>query len=174
MVTRPIGHDTYRLGASPLTGRWTRVELESSVSMPVVRRTCRPVMFEVLSASDDLVHLIAEDDFDRGIAAGDGRYVAVSGERITAHAITADSERPCPACRAAVRCNGAAALRASGARRGGRHRRRCRPKSMVTCLVGVLVSCSVIFSEFVAVQAFGPHVVDVWATARATDQEGAQ
>src|SRR5437660_8112566 len=122
MVTRPIGYDTCRPGRVTLTGRWTRVELESSLSMPVVRRTCRPVIFEVLSASDDLLHLVAEDDFDRGIAAGDGRYLAVSGERITAHATTADSERRCPACRAAVRCNGAAARRASGARRGGRHR----------------------------------------------------
>jgi hypothetical protein len=150
------------------------VELESSVSMPVARRTCRPVMFEVLSASDDLVHLIAEDDFDHGIAAGDGQYLAVSGERITAHATTADSERRCPACRATLRRNGSAARHASGARQGGRHRQRCRPKSMVTCLIGVLVFCSVIFSEFVAVQAFGPHIVEVSANARGTDQEGAQ
>lgn len=147
------------------------MELESSVRMPVARRTCRPVIFEVLSASDDLVHLIAEDDFDHGIAAGDGQYLAVSGERITAHAITADSERRCPACRAALRCNGAAARRASDTRQGGRHRRRCR-KSMVTCRIGLALPFSVIFSEFVAAHAVGPHFAEVSANARGTYQEG--
>jgi hypothetical protein len=117
------------------------LELESGVGMPVARRRCRPVIFEVLSATDDLVHLVAEDDFDRGIAAGDGWYLAVSGERIIAHAITADSERRCPACRAALRRAVSASRRALGAiRLDGRHRRQRRPKPLITFFVGLLTS----------------------------------
>lgn len=70
------------------------MESRSVESAPAGQPRSVFTVFEVSSADDDLVHLVAEDDLVEGITAGEGWYRAVSGERVTAHAFAATTTNP--------------------------------------------------------------------------------
>lgn len=56
----------------------------------------------LLSTADGLDHGVSEAAFAAGIAEGTGEYLAISGEVLTAAALTAPPGRRCPSCVAAA------------------------------------------------------------------------
>jgi hypothetical protein len=116
------------------------MEFASVESAPVQRPPSRLTFFEILSADDDMLHVVTEEYLVKGITAGEGSYRAVSGERVTAHASTASSGRRCSACRAAVgRLRTAPPRQPAASRRDGHHRR-CHARSLIASLAGLLTS----------------------------------
>lgn len=117
------------------------MEFASAESAPVQSPPSRLTFFEILSADDDMLHVVTEEDLVKGITAGEGSYRAVSGERVTAHASTASSGRRCLACRTAVgRLRTAPPRQPAASRRDGHHRRRCHARSLIASLAGLLTS----------------------------------
>ena len=116
------------------------MELRSGACAPAQVSTSSAVIVEMVSATDDMVHLIAEDDMVRGIVSGQGWYRAISGERVIAHASTASPGRRCSACRVAGQLVTPPSNQSDKRRRDGGHRRRCHTQSLVATLVHVLIS----------------------------------